>query len=207
MRSLNEPIKLIDLFPTIRENNELQSLMDTLKIFQPVTKALQKENMDLSLTRTLFDNVIEKVPGLDSNRKYLNENSSIVKYPSFESGVVKILDNKIEQMNDDEKTACEILKSDNNVLEISSDGDSDYASSVLKRKRARLFPTNSYIKCDFLEPTSNRVERFFSSAGFAYSKYRQNLSPVHLEEQMFLKFNKPYWNRKLVENAMNSIEI
>ena len=110
--------------------------------------------MDLSLTRTLFDNVIEKVPGLDSNRKYLNENSSIVKYPSFESGVVKILDNKIEQMNNEEKTACEILKRDNNVLEISSDGDSDYASSVLKRKRARLSPTNLYNKFHFLEPTS-----------------------------------------------------
>ena len=99
--------------------------------------------MDLSMTRTLFDNVIEKVQGLVSNRKYLNENSSIVKNPSFESGVVKILDNKIEQMNDEEKTACEILKRDNNVLEISIDGDSDYASSVLKRKRARLSPTNS----------------------------------------------------------------
>ena len=77
---------------------------------------------------------MEKVPGLDSDRKYLNENASIVKYPSFKSGVVEILDNKIEQINDEEKTACEILKSDNNVLEISSDGDSDYASSVLKRK-------------------------------------------------------------------------
>ena len=169
-----------------------------------MTEALQKENMDLSLTRTMFDNVMGKVPRLDSNRKYLNENASIVKYPSFESGVVKILDNKIEQLNDEEKTACEVLKNDNNVLEISSDGDSDYASSVLKRKGARFSLSNSYIKCDFLESTSNRAERFFSSAGFAYSEYHRNLSPVHLEEQMFLKFNKPFWNRKLVENAMNS---
>ena len=131
-------IKLIDHFPTIRENNELQSLMETLKIFESVTKALQSEDIDLSMARTLFDNVIIKVPGLDVNRKYLTEDATIVKYPFFESGIVKIVDRKTDTLTEDEKAACQSLLSDNNVLEISSGSESDFARSVLKKKRARI---------------------------------------------------------------------
>ena len=62
-----------------------------------------------------------------------------------------------------------------------------------------------YIDCKFLEPTSNRVERFFSAAGYSYSDYRQNMTHVHFEEQMFLKFNKLYWDKKSVENAVREV--
>ena len=78
----------------------------------------------------------------------------------------------------------------------------DFASEILKKKR-KVAAKSSYIDTRFIQPTSNMVERFFSSAGFAASELRQNISPVHLEEQLYLKANKRFWNVQLVNEVFN----
>ena len=53
-----------------------------------------------------------------------------------------------------------------------------------------LMDETEYINCGFLMPTSNIMERFFSDAGYADVDLRQNLLPMRLEQQHFLKFKK-----------------
>ena len=71
---------------------------------------------------------------------------------------------------------------------------------ILRRKDSK---SAKYINCGFLMPTSNIMARFFSDAGYADDDLRQRLLPMRLEQQLFLKFNKKYWNAKLVNEIVN----
>ena len=62
--------------------------------------------------------------------------------------------------------------------------------------------TPKYMDLRFILPTSNIVERLFSSAGYAYNDMRKALIPANLEEQFFLKANKKYWDQKTVNFTM-----
>ena len=62
---------------------------------------------------------------------------------------------------------------------------------------------SSYMNCKFLLPTSNVVERSFSSAGSCLTDNRHRMTPVHYEEQLFLKFNEKLWDEKTVERVYN----
>merc|ERR1712226_288929 len=101
------------------------------------------------------------------------------------------------------KIFCRIEERSLNADTESDETDSgDFASEILKKKR-KVAAKSSYIDTRFIQPTSNMVERFFGSAGFAASELRQNISPVHLEEQLYLKANKRFWNVQLVNEVFN----
>ena len=55
-----------------------------------------------------------------------------------------------------------------------------------------------YVDCRFLLPTSNILERFFSTVGYAFNDYRQSLLPMNLEMQLFLIVNRSFWDQELV---------
>ena len=59
------------------------------------------------------------------------------------------------------------------------------------------------MNCQFLQPTSNLIERFFSMAGYTSSDYRQRITPEHLEEQLFQKANAQFWNIDTVVEVLN----
>ena len=80
--------------------------------------------------------------------------------------------------------------------------DTDFARSIIKKRRVTM-PVKKYESCKFILPTSDLVERFFSSAGYALSDLRNRLLPSNLELQLFLKVNKRFWDKKTVQNAMN----
>ena len=44
------------------------------------------------------------------------------------------------------------------------------------------------------------VERFFNSAGYADTDYRQSLLPINLEIKLFLKVNHRLWDKHTIEN-------
>ena len=72
-----------------------------------------------------------------------------------------------------------------NATEVSTN---DFATECLKKRRLEKNCQNSaYLNPAFFLATSDIVEKFFSSAGYAYSDYRQNLLPMNLECQLFFK--------------------
>ena len=92
--------------------------------------------------------------------------------------------------------------------ENASDEDLPAAARAMK-KRGKM-KKSSYINVDWIPPTSNEVERFFSSCKEVYTKYRKRLHPVTLEMQLFLKLHTEIWLdggklvTKIYNNEMNS---
>jgi len=62
-----------------------------------------------------------------------------------------------------------------------------------------------YTSVEWIPPTSNEVERFFSVCGQVYTKYRKRLHPVNLEMQLFLKLHTEIWldGGKLLSKVYN----
>ena len=114
---------------------------------------------------------------LDPRKRYINVNCDIAKNPEFESGVVKILNSEEGSMSVNEQLSCRKLRKSNavDVEETPNPGDLDDFASVVLAKRLKQSPHIKYENCKFLQPTSNILERFFSSAGYAYDELRQNI--------------------------------
>ena len=55
-----------------------------------------------------------------------------------------------------------------------------------------------------IQPTLNIAERLFSCANNIYSDNRKRMVPVHLEETLFLRYNKNFWNMKTVHDVMKN---
>ena len=74
-----------------------------------------------------------------------------------------------------------------------------------KKRRLQLSSqkVSEYESLNFLLPTSNILERFFSSATYSFSDLRQKLLPMNLEMQLFLKFNEKFRDENLVSQALN----
>ena len=172
-----------------------------MKYMDSITKALQSEKTELNDVRVLFDNVIKKYPSLTT---YLGAEAEIVHNPSFESALVKSQDRNFEALTDAEQNAAKCLKVQDTVQTPTADDDQEYGNSVelmLKKRKMEKLATQE--KCAFkdsrfLLPTSNIIERFFSTAGYAFNDHRQNLTPMNLEMQLFLRMNKDFWDPELV---------
>ena len=107
---------------------------------------------------------------------------------------MKIIDKAHDSLTKDEEFACKQLLSKEDVegslAVITSTGD--FARDEIERK---------YIDCTFIEPTSNRLERLFSTAGYCCNDLRQSITPVHFVEQLFLKINHQFWDSGTVNDA------
>ena len=103
-----------------------------------------------------------------------------------------------------EKVQCGRLKivEDDDSDSVAEENEDDFASAVLQKRRKRG-RDSIYMNCQFLQPTSDLIERFFSMAGYTYSDYRQRITPEHLEEQLFPKAIAQFWNIDTVVDVLN----
>ena len=72
---------------------------------------------------------------------------------------------------------------------------------MLKKRKIEKLETQekcAFKNSRFLLPTSNIIERFFSTAGYAFNDHRQNLTTMNLEMQLFLRMNEDFWDPELV---------
>ena len=111
-------------------------------------------------------------------------------------------------MSVNEQLLCRKLRksSASDVEEVDSHDVTDFASAVLA-KRLNQAPLSKYVLSTFVLPTSNVLEGFFRSAGYAYLELRQNLLPMKLEQQLLLKFNMKHWDLSTVHDLVNLSEI
>ena len=80
---------LLDLLLSPREEAAIEKLNEYMKILNSVTVALQRENLDLSNVRMLFNETLKKIQELDRNLEYIVKDASIVKSKHFENGIIK----------------------------------------------------------------------------------------------------------------------
>ena len=58
-----------------------------------------------------------------------------------------------------------------------------------------------YLSTLFVPPTSVLVESTFSVAGHVWTDRRASTLPHNVEEQMFLKFNRRFWDVRTVQKV------
>jgi len=79
---------------------------------------------------------------------------------------------------------------------------SNYALSILAANKKKLDSTlqkkDIWMTVDFIPPTSALVESFFSTSKHVFGARRVVTTPVRVEEQMFLKQNRSYWDMSTV---------
>lgn len=196
---------LIDLIPNARDNSKITNLLGHLNTFNSVTLALQKEEITIADVRYLHDNLMSTYPTLS---KYLSIDSHIVHSPAFEMALVKIQEGQLNELTNVEKDSVSNLKllaSSSNITSDFSVNSENYAYNVLsKRKLERNSYVPSYLDTRFIVPTSNAVERLFSTVGYTFDDLRQKLLPHNLEMQIFLKSNSHLWNEIIVSEIVSS---
>ena len=149
-----------------------------------------------------FFNEILAVYPYEEFQRYLPSSATIVHSPNFDNGVFKILQDTEAELSPEEVSAVRILKvqsiaSQSQQSDFSEDTH-DFASLCLKKRKISDFPRQQYVDCRFLLPTSNIIERFFSTAGYTFNDYRQSLLPMNLEMRIFLIVNRSFWDQVLV---------
>ena len=121
---------------------------------------------------------------------------------------VKQLSKQEEELNDDEKqdVTALLIRDGCPVPEFVDSDENDSIVNCLKKRRmerAAELKKAKYTGARFVLSTANLLERFFSSAVFAYGEHRQSLLPVNLEMHLFLKCNQSLWNEETVSKIVN----
>jgi hypothetical protein len=155
-------------FPTGMENVRLQRLFKDMQEFEIITKQLQKVSCSLSDVRAIFDETISTYPAMAF---HLASDAQIVQSPNFEKGIVKVLDDKTDQLTFDEHAAVSCFQDAGLIVEDqeretspnASDQTISLVQKALQRKRRRLGDNVKYKNLALVPATSNAVERLFSN--------------------------------------------
>ena len=186
--------------PTPIEVNELNLAMADLAEFESSTKLLQDQQRSLSEVRVIFDAMLSNYPGME---RHISEQGAIVHSPDFENGLVKLQDEEWEDLDTEEELLMRpfLLENSDDVQLISPAKPSSLAAAALKTKRRKIVSC-PYANVSQIPPTSNIVERLFSSARLVLTDYRKSMTPYTFECVMFLKFNRNYWDNVLVSKIV-----
>ncbi|RLN11168.1 hypothetical protein BBJ28_00007143 [Nothophytophthora sp. Chile5] len=172
--------ELADLLPSAAAERRLRKLYDELKDVESVSKALQGSEVNL----------------LDLLERIFVNNSD------FEAGCVKVLKGQSARLSRAEKAALQPFLATSTSEE--DDDDDEGGASFVERlqKRRRLDEQQPmYELLTTIPPTSNVVERLFSTARTTVGQQRHGLQPYTLEMLLFLRQNADYWDARTVESV------
>lgn len=162
----------------------------------PITKKLQEHSCTIVEVRRIFDVLVERYPIME---RYLSANATIIKSPSYESGLFKE-----ESLTLDEVEALQTLR----ILVTGSNENTETANTNLLELalKKRKIIKSSYVDTTLIPPTSNVVERLFSGARLILTDYRKSMSPYTFECLMFLKINRDLWDISLIAKLKNKVQ-
>lgn len=185
--------------PSAVEVRDLKLAMKDLEEFETVTKLLQEKQRTVAEVRCIFDGILQNYDGMDH---YIGKFSDFVHSPDFENGIVKIILDDIDDLSEDEKIAVEPFRiTSSSSTDVSPEKSTSVALLALKKMKKRKVSLG-YASLDHIPPTSNIVERLFSSARLVLTDYRKSMDPYTFECLMFLKVNRSDWDINLVSNVI-----
>ena len=91
-----------------------------------------------------------------------------------------------------------------NTAALHADGDSNMSSDSSDTERTQQSADGVYMDVDWIPPTSDCVERFFSQAKLIRTDRRKSLLPVNFEMILFLKLNAGLWGIETVSKVVNN---
>ncbi|KAG3119395.1 hypothetical protein PI125_g2091 [Phytophthora idaei] len=83
-------------------HRRIEALLANLRILQSVSVKLESEDLTLADVRTLFDSVGQRFPSL---KVKLSATASIVHPPTFEAGVMKVINGEVARLTTSERRA------------------------------------------------------------------------------------------------------
>ena len=192
----------------------LVELLESLGNLHSITKELQRETLTMGQARCLFDAAIELVPTMEH---YLSAEADLVTAKSYENGLVKLSNGTPETL-----TVCEAHAV--RGLVVAADADSDveqvedadgapapvlsFAAQALKRvarEQSRAGATTTYYNTDWINPTSNIVERLFSQSKLEFSPHRRSMMAGTLEHSLLLRFHLDLLTVHVVGRALDML--
>lgn len=146
-------------------------------------------------------------------KSYLHPNASIIHSKDFENAIVKIqsgCENKLTRI--EASTVSMYLIDPQQEEQNNSDNDindeEDFALSVMQKaneaskKRRQSIIKSKYKHLNHLTPTSNVVERLFSTAKSIMQDNRKRMTPYHLECLLFLRCNYFLWDATTIDEML-----
>jgi hypothetical protein len=183
-----------------------------------ITTYLQTEGLTLADARNAVEQLTESVEKDKTNpakalyqcklgTKYIALDSDLVTDPLFISGVVKIQENRLQDLTDAEKEAVDSLRKDGAATAEATEDDDGMTlvQKIRAGKRKQREEAESgemqYMNTNFILGSAAVVERLWSNAGNILTKNRSGMTPQLLEAILFLKYNRRFWNQALVSDA------
>jgi hypothetical protein len=129
------------LLPSGRELAQLKTIQNQLSDFNLITLKLQDTSISLLEVRLLFDEAISCYPSMEF---HLAEDARIVKHPSFESAIRKVLSQQQILLSDEERrVASRFVLQTEEIVEMESQ---TILQRALKRRRTQNDEGEKY--CD-----------------------------------------------------------
>ena len=145
-----------------------------------------------------------KLPGT-----YIKPGSGKLPDPHFVSGVIKLQNNQILQLTQDEKDSLsKVVTEEQGEGEEANEGDnvsfaSRFKSRMKKRKAGVLEKSQAspYKNVDFICGSAAEVERLWSICKYILTNTRSRMTPSLFEALVYLKVNRDYWDSSSVQVA------
>jgi hypothetical protein len=150
--------ELMQFIPTGPDLVRIQSLQKHLKIFEEVTKQLQKSDITMLDCRLIFDEILSRYPEMAGT---LSTEASIIKFKDFENAICKVLGEDDDHLTVLEKALLRPFLAPNLEV-VQTEQVGSLIDIALMKKRTKY--SSKYCNLEFIPPTSNIVERSFSAA-------------------------------------------
>jgi len=141
-------VELDILIPSARELAGLKTIQNQLGDFNLITLKLQDPSISLLDVRLIFDEVISCYPSMEF---HLAKDARIVKHPSFESAICKVLSQQQNLFSDEERRAASpfVLQRED-IVEV---GSQTILERALKRRRTHNDEGEKYYDLTFIPTT------------------------------------------------------
>jgi hypothetical protein len=214
IKSELEKIKeLRQFFLSKQDDRTLTQAGRSFTMLKIVTKELQHKGITLLEVRDLFDAVLEDDRFTDAFERTIGEDSTLIKNPAFESGILRLTADPNTTLQSREAEACKKLliptaqeeEADENEEPMSLQQKLEQRAQKRKESSKKPVATGRYYDpSKFICATSNCCERLFSEAKYILVPHRSAMSPILFEALLFLKKNKRFWCLDLVSKAMKT---
>jgi hypothetical protein len=130
--------------------------------------------------------------------RHRGDAAAIVANAEFERGIVKLQMGQEPSLTRGEKHQIQRflipIEADDEVEEMNGNELLDALQGHRNRKKARVAPQSAYRSVKHVYSTTNNVERLFSRAKIVLSDLRNRMTPLHLEDALYLRVNRQLWN-------------
>jgi hypothetical protein len=126
----------------------------------------------------------------------------------FHSGIIKLQQNSPASLSQAERLAVSKLRLGpvQDEEEEVDDGDIDIMVQLQKQQKSAASSVGGYANANFVLGSCAEIERLWSVGEPIMCKTRFSMTPYLFEALIFLKYNRKYWNKELVVQAMRLVD-